>query len=128
MLQFGDRWSLLLIRDMLFLGKRRYKEFLTSPEGISTNILASRLKQLQQCGLVKKFPDPSDRKASIYLPTDEGIALAPVLIEIIRWGMTNKPGSMITDAMKTALANPDYDLKGELMTSIAKQRIALAQN
>ncbi|MFK8048116.1 MAG: winged helix-turn-helix transcriptional regulator [Halioglobus sp.] len=127
MLLFGDRWSLLIIRDMLFLGKRRYKEFLSSPERISTNILANRLKQLQNCGLVEKFPDTSDRKASIYLPTDAGIALTPVLVELIRWGMEKNPNGMITQEMAIALADPDYDLKGELMTSIRKQRKALTQ-
>lgn len=128
MLLFGDRWSLLIIRDMLFLGKRRYKEFLSSPERISTNILANRLKQLQNCGLVEKFPDISDRKASIYLPTDEGISLTPVLVELIRWGRDKEPDSMITRQMAVALADPDYDLKDELMTSIRKQRKALAKD
>ncbi len=128
MLLFGDRWSLLLIRDMLFGGKRRYKEFLASPEGISTNILANRLKQLQQYALVQKFPDPCDGKASIYIPTGEGIALAPVLTELIRWGMANKQQCVIPDAISTALADPNYDFTAGLLTAIAAERSALIQS
>ena len=77
MSMLGDRWSLLIIRDMMLFGKRRYSEFLASGEGISTNILADRLKQMQHLDLVEKFSDPTNRKASVYLLTDKGLRLFP---------------------------------------------------
>ena len=83
----GDKWSLLILRDAILLDKRRYGEFLASPEGISTNILASRLKQLESGGILEKFPDPSDGKASLYIPTERGVKLLPLLVEAMRWGL-----------------------------------------
>lgn len=64
---FGDRWSLLIFRDMMLLGKQRYKDFLASDEGISTNILASRLKKLAADGFIEKHADPRDKKSAVYV-------------------------------------------------------------
>ncbi len=83
---FGDKWTLLIIRDLVFFHKTGYGEFLDSPEGISTNILADRLKQLVDNGLIEKFTDQSDKKKYLYLLTEKGEALIPVLVELIRWG------------------------------------------
>ena len=83
----GDRWSLLIIRDAVLFGKSRYSEFLAGDEGISTNILARRLKLLVTHGVLEKHPDPEDGKSFLYLPTDEGLALLPVIVEILRWGV-----------------------------------------
>ena len=122
---FGDRWSLLLIRDMLVRGKRRYSEFLHSEEGISTNILASRLKQMQERGLLDKFPDPNDRKASIYLLTEKGLALAPVLLEVIRWGIAHDEYSAVPERISQALADPGVNLLHDAMESTRSMRTAL---
>ena len=122
---FGDRWSLLLIRDMLFRGKRRYSEFLGSEEGISTNILASRLKQMQARGLVEKFADPGNGKASIYLLTDKGVELTPVILEVIRWGMTNDELSAIPQQISQALAEPSVNLTDNILKSIRTERATL---
>jgi DNA-binding HxlR family transcriptional regulator len=110
----GDRWSLLIIRDMMLFGRRRYSEFLASGEGISTNILADRLKQMQQLDLVEKFGDPSNRKASVYLLTDKGLRLFPVLLEVIRWGQQHDERSMITDAMAQALRDGGQPLARQI--------------
>ncbi len=83
----GDRWSLLIVRDAVLFGKQRYSEFLAADEGISTNILANRLKLLEANGLLQKYPDPEDGKSSIYLPTEEGLALVPVIVEMMRWSV-----------------------------------------
>jgi DNA-binding HxlR family transcriptional regulator len=83
---FGDRWTLLVIRDLVFGGKRHFREFIESPEGIASNILASRLKKLEQRGLISRRGDAENRKQVVYELTDKGIDLIPVLIEIIRWG------------------------------------------
>ena len=81
----GDRWSLLIIRDMMLRRSRTYKEFLESYEGIATNILADRLRKLQAHGIIMTERDPSDGRKLIYLLTAKGIALAPVLTEMVLW-------------------------------------------
>src|ERR1700716_3630806 len=77
----GDRWSLLIIRDMMLRGFRSYKEFLESHEKIATNILADRLRKLEAYGIISAKPDPSDGRKLIYSLTPKGIDLAPVLTE-----------------------------------------------
>jgi DNA-binding HxlR family transcriptional regulator len=81
----GDRWSLLIIRDMMLLGRRTFKEFLGSYEGIATNILADRLRRLEAYGIIATEPDPSDGRKLIYTLTEKGIDLAPVLTEMVLW-------------------------------------------
>ena len=84
---FGDKWSLLILRDAILFDKRRYGEFLASPEAISTNILAARLRQLEAIGIMEKYADPADGKASLYIPTTRGLRLLPLLVEAMRWGI-----------------------------------------
>jgi DNA-binding HxlR family transcriptional regulator len=81
----GDRWSLLILRDMMLRGFRSYKEFLTSYEGIATNILADRLRRLEAYGIIRTQPDSSDGRKLIYSLTAKGIDLAPVLTEMVLW-------------------------------------------
>jgi DNA-binding HxlR family transcriptional regulator len=87
--EIGDRWTLLVIRDMLFFNKQRFEEFLQSPEKISTNILANRLKRLEQVGLIMKQPYGSHSQRMSYSLTERGQKLAPVLEAIIQWGLEN---------------------------------------
>ena len=81
----GDRWSLLIIRDMMLRGFRSYKEFLESYEGIATNILADRLRKLETYGVIAPERDPSDGRKVIYRLTAKGIGLAPVMSEMVLW-------------------------------------------
>jgi DNA-binding HxlR family transcriptional regulator len=81
----GDRWSLLILRDMMLRGFRSYKQFLESYEGIATNILADRLRRLEAYGIIASHPDPSDGRKLIYSLTAKGIDLAPVLTEMVLW-------------------------------------------
>lgn len=81
----GDKWSLVIVRDMLIRSKKTYKEFSMSDEGIATGILASRLKQLESFGFITKRKLPENKKENIYLLTEKGIDLAPVVIEITLW-------------------------------------------
>ena len=83
---FGDRWSLLVIRDLMVRGYRTFKEFEQSGEGIATNILASRLKKLRAAGIIETEPDPADGRKLNYRLTEKGIGLAPVLLELLIWG------------------------------------------
>src|SRR3981081_4793422 len=86
----GDRWSLLIIRDMMLRGSRTYKEFLESHERIATNILADRLRKLIGYGIITTEPDPSDGTKRIYLLTAKGIELAPVMTEMGRWAAAHE--------------------------------------
>jgi len=86
----GDRWSLLIIRDMMLRGARTYKEFLECYEGIATNILADRLRKLVAHGIITTEPDPSDGRKLIYLLTPKGIDLAPVLTEMVLWAAAHE--------------------------------------
>ena len=86
----GDRWSLLIIRDMMLQGARTYKTFLECYEGIATNILADRLRKLVAYGIITTEPDPSDGRKVIYLLTKKGIDLAPVLTEMVLWGAAHE--------------------------------------
>jgi DNA-binding HxlR family transcriptional regulator len=87
----GDRWTLLVIRDMIFLGKQRFEEFLESPEGISTNILANRLKSLEEMGLIGKQPYSNHPRRMNYYLTERGKSLRPVLKSMIIWGLKHIP-------------------------------------
>src|SRR5215469_18091772 len=86
----GDRWSLLIIRDMMLRGFRSYKEFLGSYEKIATNILADRLRRLEAHGIITTKQDPSDGRKLIYLLTPKGIDLAPVLTEMVLWAAAHE--------------------------------------
>jgi DNA-binding HxlR family transcriptional regulator len=87
----GDRWSLLILRDIILRGKRRYQEFLNSEEGISTNILAERLARLEKHGMISKASDPADRRQFRYLPTQKALDLLPVIFEMARWSFKYNP-------------------------------------
>jgi DNA-binding HxlR family transcriptional regulator len=86
----GDRWTLLVIRDLL-LGKSRYAEFLASAERIPTNILADRLRRLEQAGLLSSTPYSPHARRKAYHLTDAGRALAPALRALRDWGLTYLP-------------------------------------
>jgi len=86
----GDRWSLLIIRDMMLRGFRTYKQFMECYEGIATNILADRLRKLVAYGIIASQKDPSDGRRVIYLLTKKGIDLAPVLTEMVLWAAAHE--------------------------------------
>ena len=85
----GDKWSLLIVRDMLLQGKKTFKEFSVSPEKIAPGILSSRLKWLEENSLITKRKLPDNQKENIYLLTEKGIELAPIITEIILWSDKN---------------------------------------
>ena len=83
---FGDRWSLLIIRDLMVRGYRTFKQFQNSGEGIATNILAERLDRLERAGIVGAEIDQEDARRVNYRLTEKGIDLAPVMLELLIWG------------------------------------------
>jgi len=100
----GDRWTLLVVRDLLLYDKRRFADFLASPEGIATNILADRLDRLQRAGLVERRRYHEHPRREEYHPTPRGRDLVPVLRELIQWGKRHVPG---TAKRPPAGVNPD---------------------
>ena len=101
---FGDRWSLLIVRDLMVRGFTTFQDFVESGEGIATNILADRLRRLQQCGIVTSERDENDGRRVIYRLTEKGIDLAPVMLELLLWGAehekTGAPPAVIAELAK----------------------------
>jgi len=87
----GDSWSLLIIRDIIFAGKKTFGQFLASDEGIARNILANRLLQLTDRGIVIKTPHPSDKRKDLYVLTEKGEDLIPILLDLSAWGVKHEP-------------------------------------
>lgn len=94
----GDKWTLLIVRDLLFMGKRRYQELAESPEGIPTNILADRLKRLEKDGLVAKSPYQTNPVRYAYSLTPKGTDLKSVLISMVEWSGKHVPGARVPPA------------------------------
>lgn len=90
---FGDRWAMLILRDIVFRGKRTYGEFLKSEEGFATNILASRLEHLIESGILQRDVDETDGRKDIYSLTEKGLDLIPILFEMILWSAKYDSGS-----------------------------------
>lgn len=88
---FGDSWSLLVMRDLVFSGKQRYQDLLESEEGIATNVLADRLNRLEQQGIITKRKDPGNRRQVLYTPTPKGLDLIPLMLEMIQWSAKHDP-------------------------------------
>ncbi len=81
----GDAWSLLIVRDLMFRGRRTFNEFLTAGEGIASNILTDRLLRLEATGILTKRRDKEDARRFVYRLTAKGIDLSPVLVELVQW-------------------------------------------
>ena len=92
---FGDRWSLLIIRDIVFVGKKTYGEFLKSEEGIATNVLASRLVFLEEQGILSRTPSPDDGRKDFYTLTEKGLELMPIVLSIVLWSAKHDPKSYV---------------------------------
>lgn len=90
---FGDAWTLLILRDMMFGGKRRFRELLESDEHISSNILSDRLKMLVEEGLLTKSGDPTHKQKTIYSLTERAIELLPIIVQIGAWGRRHRRDS-----------------------------------
>lgn len=91
----GDKWTLLVIRDMLYLNKKTFNEFLESREGIATNILTERLKRLEEFGIITKKPYSASPLRYQYTLTPRGRDLKGVLLELVRWGNRHIEGTFV---------------------------------
>jgi DNA-binding HxlR family transcriptional regulator len=95
---FGDPWSLLIVRDMIALGKKTFGEFLESEERIGPSVLAERLAYLEKRGIIAKTPSQTDKRKMIYTLTEAGLDVIPIVYEISTWGSHHSPHPKAPDA------------------------------
>ncbi len=117
---FGDAWSLLLVRDIVYFGKRTFSEFLAAEERIAPSVLAGRLAHLEQRNILTRTRDDSDRRKTGYRLTETGLALIPVLLEIAAWSARTDPD---TDAPPDwmALVESDKERVTRLITDTVRE-------
>jgi DNA-binding HxlR family transcriptional regulator len=114
----GDRWSLLIVRDLVFAGLQTYKDFASGEEGIATNILADRLASLQASGLITSERDPEDGRKLLYRLTPKGFDLAPALLELGRWAVKYEAGVRRPEPLRLWEAERD-----DFLAQLRKQRL-----
>jgi DNA-binding HxlR family transcriptional regulator len=102
---FGDRWSLLVVRDLVFKGRKSFGEFLAAGEGIATNVLADRLERLEGAGIITKRRDPDKGTKFVYGLTERGIDLVPLLLEMIAWSGRHDRGTAVSKKFLRELEN-----------------------
>ncbi len=120
----GDKWSLLVIRDIVFGNKRHFRELLTkSQEGVASNILSDRLDRLVQCGVLSKSPDPAHKQRVIYSLTEMGISLVPVLAQLSVWGRHFLPVSDELGARAKVLEDGGPELWTDFMDELRETHL-----
>jgi DNA-binding HxlR family transcriptional regulator len=119
----GDKWSLLIVRDLMFAGKRHYRELLQSDEGISSNILAERLKRLVDAGVLSRTDDPTHRQKAIYSLTAMGIDLLPVVAQLGIWGRKYMPVTRESAANAAQLEKGGPELLKSMKAEMRKQHV-----
>lgn len=112
---FGDRWSLLVIRDLMFKGRRYYGEFLSAGERISTNVLADRLQKLETSGVIEKNADPDHGKKYVYSLTQKGKDLIPIMLAIMDWAEQYDELTEVPCAFATALRGDREKLAAQIL-------------
>jgi DNA-binding HxlR family transcriptional regulator len=122
----GDKWSLLIIRDMMFGNRRHFRELLTkSEEGISSNILADRLKTLLDEGIITREDDPTHKQKGIYSLTEQGIELLPVLAQMASWGYKYLPVSEELGIRARLLSEGGPKLWAEFMDELRESHLGV---
>lgn len=121
----GDKWSLLIIRDMIFKGRRHFGEFLEANEKIATNILTDRLKKLEDGRIITKTRDPGHQKKYIYELTRRGIGLIPVILEVILWGAKNDPNTTTPKELFRRINKDKSEFTLEVIDAVKNNKPAL---
>lgn len=119
----GDKWSLLIIRDLMFENKRHFREFLGGEENIASNILTDRLAMLEAEGIISKKNDASHKQKFLYSLTAKGIDLLPVIIELGAWSMKYQPVDKERFAHAGQLAKAGAPAKRKLLKDLARQHL-----
>ena len=112
---FGDTWSLVILRDILMRGKSHFREFLTSEEGIASNILSARLNDLVANDLLTKQQDPDNKSAAIYHPTNKALQLLPTIFELMRWGIMYNPHADTSGPVMSMLQDNPAKLQRQIL-------------
>jgi DNA-binding HxlR family transcriptional regulator len=120
----GDRWSLLIVRDLMFAGKRYYRELLRSDEGISSNILAERLARLVDVGVLSRTGDPTHKQKAIYSLTPMGIDLLPLVAQLGIWGRKYLPVTAEAAAQAKQLEKGGPALLRKIQADLRKQHLS----
>lgn len=115
---FGDAWSLLIIRDLMFTGRRTYSDFLNAEEGMATNILAARLRQLQTAGLIQRH---GEGRGAEYALTAKGADLLPAMVELIAWSARHDRRTAAPRAFVSRIRNDRSRLLAELRSQLERQ-------
>lgn len=115
---FGDRWSLVIVRDLIFRGGETYGDFLGQAEKIATNVLADRLRTLEADGVIRKFRDPDNRRRNIYRLTEKGFALAPIILEMVQWSAKYDSNTNVPDRLLKKIRNDREDFLQELRARV----------
>jgi DNA-binding HxlR family transcriptional regulator len=116
----GDRWTLLVVRDLVFARKRHFRDFVASPERIASNILADRLRALEGFGIVSRRPDPESARQVIYELTEKGEDLIPALLELIRWGAKYDTDTAAPRALARRIERDRKRLIAEIRSSLQR--------
>ncbi|MCT4614221.1 MAG: helix-turn-helix transcriptional regulator [Marinifilaceae bacterium] len=128
----GDKWSLVLIKQILFEGKSTFKDFAESTESIATNILSTRLKMLEDFGIIDKQKLPSNRKTNIYTLTRKGLSLVPVVMELTFWSKKHviefNPDLNLDEKLEWAEANKEEAYKNITENYIKHKQSILKTN
>ena len=125
---FGDRWSLIVIRDMMFGNRRHFRELLTrSDEGIASNVLADRLARLVDLGLITRAPDPSHKQKVIYSLAEPAIQLVPVLAQLGAWGIKHLPVSRELSVRAELLEQGGPLFWARFMDELREQHLGIAR-
>ena len=110
--RFGDKWSLLILRDLMFKDRHEYKDFLQAEEKIATNVLSDRLKQLESHGIIEKRPHAEDARKVNYQLSEKGMDLAPALIEMIIWAAKYENTAAPPSVVREMKSNRDSFVTG----------------
>ena len=122
---FGDKWSLVILRDILLRDKRHFREFLASEEKIASNILSARLESLVSDGLLTKESDAANKSAAIYRPTKKALTLLPMLFELMRWGIAYNPNANTSGPVMRQLLNDPEGLQARILEKFSPPALAV---
>ena len=117
---FGDKWTLLVLRDLVIKRKRHFQEFLASDEKIASNILAQRLRRLEAAGMLTRERDPASGRRVIYRPTEKGADLIPALLELVRWSAKYDAQTAAPKALVRRIAEDRAGVAAELRAALRK--------
>ena len=123
---FGDKWTLLIIRDIMFDGKRYFREMLSSDEKIASNILTDRLNKLEEYGILIKTKDAHHKQKNVYTLTEKGIELMPVMIEIAHWSTKHRKVSKKDKIHVEKLVAGGQELQQNLKTALVEELIKVS--